>query len=98
MKKYIVRVELQHATYDDYTQLDALLTDNAFTSLLSNAEGDTFYLPLKEYFLQSARPVDEVLQQVLQLAHAVNDSPSVVVTEARHIAWHLRPVATPVMC
>ena len=53
MAKYLVRVELHSATWDDYERLHAEMANRGFSREVTSDSGGTFQLPTAEYITAS---------------------------------------------
>ncbi|WP_437613851.1 hypothetical protein [Erwinia sp. V71] len=90
MTSFTVRVELHQATYDDMAQLHDMLIAQGYSNIITDPLGKRFYLPLKEYVLESDdTTAGQVLQQVRRMAESVRPQPKVLVTEAASCHWFL---------
>lgn len=89
MTSFTIRVELTQATYDDLEQLHDMLIAKGYSNTIKDAAGNHFYLPLKEYVLESDVTARQVLQQVRSIAESVRPEPKVLVTEAASCHWFL---------
>ncbi len=89
MTSFTVRVELTQATYDDLERLHDMLIARGYSNIIKDASGNRFYLPLKEYVLESDTTAGHVLQQVRSIAESVRPEPKVLVTEAASCHWFL---------
>jgi len=60
MSKYIVRVELHHADYQDYEQLHAAMEKKGFARKVQGSMVRYTIFPEAEYFVSTQRDISEV--------------------------------------
>ena len=92
MPRFTVRVELDEATYQDYTTLNASMEKAGFSRFITDPAGQVYRLPLAEYDYDGDRAAADVVALARAAAVAAGWRSAILVTEARERAWEgLRP-------
>ena len=87
MSKYIVRVELHHADYQDYEQLHAAMEKKGFARKVQGSDGQIYDLPEAEYFVSTQRDISEVRAAARNAAVGTGRKNAVLVTQSVTSAW-----------
>ena len=82
MATFIVRVQLDNGTMQDYTKLKNLLLHVGFTKKIINKEGFPYILPLGNYLGESDKDKFEVLTIVQRQVEKVRKRYQILVTES----------------
>lgn len=87
---FIVRIEMQDATWDDYEALHAAMADHGFLKFIQSDDGRVFNLPDAEYHGTTSASCERLRDFIQIVANGVKPGAMVLVTEAGDIAWTLR--------
>lgn len=87
MAKFITRVELHHASYDDYEQLHAEMAARGFSRQISGSDGQTYQLPTAEYVISSSSELSHVRSLASAAAKNTGRKFGVIVAQYSGSAW-----------
>jgi hypothetical protein len=87
MAKYLVRVELHNATWDDYDTLHAEMADRGFSREITGENGLNYQLPTAEYVIHSGAGLEDVRALAAEAAKATGRKFGVIVAEYSRSAW-----------
>jgi hypothetical protein len=87
MASFTVRIELHHATWDDYNALHAAMEHRGFSRLVKADDGRTFHLPWAEYNGTGALTCAQIRDIAQEAASETGKKNSVLVTEVASRAW-----------
>ena len=87
MAKYLVRVELHAATWDDYEVLHAEMADRGFSREVTGGDGRTFQLPTAEYVIRTDAELESVRALAAQGAQTTGKKFGIIVAEYSRSAW-----------
>ena len=87
-KTFIVRVQLNTETIQNYTTLKNALLNAGFTKTITAKTGVNYILPNGNYLAESEKGVSEVLDIVHQIVTRIGDKTAMIlVSEADSNAW-----------
>jgi len=87
MAKYLVRIELHHASTDDYEELHAQMANRGFSREITSGDGRTYELPTAEYVIRTDSNLQAVRRSAAAAAEATGRKFGVVVAEYTKSAW-----------
>jgi hypothetical protein len=88
MAQFIVRVELQRATGEDYSRLHAAMEQCGFSRTIRGADGNTYVLPTAEYERAGEDLTgDQTHNDAWRATASVSQRFSILITEATRITW-----------
>jgi len=87
MAKYLVRVELHGATWDDYETLHAEMSYRGFSREVRSDDGLTFQLPTAEYVIHTSSGLEDVRALAAAGAKTTGRTFGVIVAEYSRSAW-----------
>jgi hypothetical protein len=87
MAKFLVRVELHGASWDDYEALHAEMGYRDFSREVTGDNGRTYQLPTAEYVIHSAAGLEEVRTLASDAAQTTGRKFGVIVAEYSRSAW-----------
>jgi hypothetical protein len=87
MARFITRVELHDANYDDYEILHSAMEAEGFERTVISGDEVTYHLPTAEYYRETAVTRREVLGAAKRAAAKTKKKFAVVVTQANGITW-----------
>jgi len=87
MAKYLVRVELHGATWDDYERLHAEIANRGFSREVTSDNGGTFQLPTAEYITETSVGLEGVRALAAEAARTTGRRFGVIVAEYSRSAW-----------
>ncbi len=87
MAKYLVRVELHGATWDDYERLHSEMSDRGFSREVTSDHGGTYQLPTAEYVIQTSAELEGVRALAAEAAKTTGRKFGVIVAEYSRSAW-----------
>jgi hypothetical protein len=87
MAKFLVRVELHGAVYDDYETLHAEMACRGFSREVVGDDGRTYQLPTAEYVIHSNSGLEGVRILAAAAAQATRRKYGVIVAEYFRSAW-----------
>jgi len=87
MARFIARVELHGASWQDYDKLHAAMEAAGFSRTITGDNGVTFHLPTAEYEIFSAGTSEQVLEIVKAAANQVGKKYGAIVTKANGQSW-----------
>ncbi|WP_167153184.1 hypothetical protein [Burkholderia sp. Cy-647] len=93
MARFVVRVELHSATWQDYENLHVRMNAIGLGRKIQGANGVWHDLPPAEYYGEGDVSRDDVLAGVKAVAEKVKTSFSVLVTESVTSAWYNLPLS-----
>jgi hypothetical protein len=83
MSTFIVRVELTKEVSSRYTLLRDRLLAIGFTKRIKSKNGVEYKLPNGNYLIETDSNLDTVFNAVSKVAHTVDNTPMILVTEAK---------------
>jgi hypothetical protein len=88
MAQFIIRVELQRATGEDYGRLNSAMEQCGFSRTIRGADGNTYVLPTGE-FERGGEDLtgDQVHSDAWRNVASVSQRFSILITEAARITW-----------
>lgn len=87
MSRFTTRVELHNATYQDYVNLHAYMSQEGFTNTLRGDDGTLYHLPPAEYELNANFTAAQVRDKARKAAARTQKSYAVVAVERGAAAW-----------
>lgn len=93
MARFVVRVELHNANWNDYQLLHAAMAIQGLGRQITAADGKRYDLPPAEYYAEFNLPRADVMTRVKIAAGSVKPSYSVLVTESVASDWFNLPPA-----
>ena len=87
MARFITRVELHQADYDDYETLHSAMLAEGFEQTITSGGDVTYHLPTAEYYRETAVTRHEVLASARRAAAKTQRKFAVVVTQSNGITW-----------
>lgn len=94
MARFITRVELHSASYNDYETLHAAMQQQSFLRVIQASNGIWYHLPTAEYDYSGNKNLSQVLASAKQAANTTGKSYGVIVTESIGSTWEgLVPVS-----
>jgi hypothetical protein len=87
MPNYMTRVELHHATEEDYETLHAAMEAQGFERTITSAERRVYHLPTAEYYRATNLQRGQVLESAKAAATTTGRRYAVVVTESNGLTW-----------
>jgi hypothetical protein len=87
MAKFLVRVELHNAVWDDYETLHAEMTDRGFSREITGDNGRAFQLPTAEYVIYTEAELENVRTLAAEAAQTTGRKFGVIVAEYFRSAW-----------
>jgi len=94
MNKFMTRVELHQATWNDYEALHNQMQAQGFSRTIVGDTGLVFNLPPAEYFYTGIITVQNVLLKARTAAAMTQKKHSILVSEYVNAAWENLPLAT----
>jgi hypothetical protein len=88
MASFTTRVELHHATREDYTLLHERMRTQGFFLAIRADDGTVYQLPPAEYDYTGAITRAQVLEKAKVAAASVKSSYAVLVTESAGRTWY----------
>jgi len=89
MAKYLARVELHSATWDDYDALHASMQQRGYARTIQGDNGNTYHLPTGTYVATNASATLEVaLNAAVEAAKETGKSSSTIVTDWTSASWN----------
>ncbi len=87
MARFVTRVELHDADYDDYEPLHSAMEAEGFERTITSGDDVTYHLPTAEYYCETALTRRDVLAAAKRAAAKTERKFAVVVTQANGITW-----------
>lgn len=87
MAKYLVRVELHRASWDDYETLHAEMEYRGFSREITGDNGRTYQLPTAEYVIDTDSGLEGVRSLAASAAQATGRQFGVIAAEYSRSAW-----------
>jgi hypothetical protein len=87
MAKYLVRVELHGATWDDYERLHSEMANRGFSREVTSDNGGTYRLPTAEYVIQTSHDLEGLRARAADAAKTTGRKYGVIVAEYSRSAW-----------
>jgi len=87
MAKYLVRVELHGATWNDYEKLHSEMSYRGFSREVTSDDGGTYQLPTAEYVIQTSAGLEGVRGLAAEAAKTTGRKFGVIVAEYTRSAW-----------
>lgn len=87
MAKYLVRVELHAASWDDYEALHAEMADRGFGREITGDNGRSYKLPTAEYVIHAEGGVEGVRALAAEAAKTTGRKFGVIVAQYSRSAW-----------
>jgi hypothetical protein len=87
MAKYLVRVELHGATWDNYETLHSEMSDRGFSREVRSDDGRTYQLPTAEYIIHTSSGLEDVRTLAAAAAKTTQCNFGVIVAEYSRSAW-----------
>ena len=87
MAKYLVRVELHGASWDDYEALHAEMADRSFSREVTSDDGRRYQLPTAEYVIHTNSSLENVRTLAAEAAQTTGRKFGVIVAEYSRSAW-----------
>jgi hypothetical protein len=88
MPSFTTRIELHHASREDYETLHQRMRAGGFSTTITGSNGKTYHLPPAEYRISAQWNVETVRDTAYAIAATVKQNPAVLVTEGDNCAWH----------
>jgi len=82
MPTFIVRIQLTHESPKRYTLLRDRLIAIGFTKRIKSKQGVEYRLPNGNYLTRSEQNIDVIFNAVFKVAHTVDKTPMILVTES----------------
>lgn len=83
MAIFIVRVQLTNEKRGQYTLLRDRLLAIGFTKRIKSQQGVEYRLPNGNYLIESNSNLDTIFDAVYKVAHTVDNTPMILITEAK---------------
>jgi hypothetical protein len=87
MAQFTVRVELHHASQDDYDALHSAMEEEGFSRQIKSSDGTRYHLPTAEYNCTSNANRNEILSSATAAARTTGKKFAILVTESGGRAW-----------
>jgi hypothetical protein len=87
MPKFITRVELHDADYDDYEALYSAMEAEGFERTITSSDDITYHLPTAEYYCEAPLTRHDVLAAAKRAASKTERKFAAVVTQSNGITW-----------
>jgi hypothetical protein len=87
MARFITRVELHQADYDDYETLHSAMETEGFEQTITTADDVTYHLPTAEYYCETGITRREVPGAAERAAAKTQRKFAVLITQANGITW-----------
>jgi hypothetical protein len=87
MAKYLVRIELHGATWDDYETLHGEMADQGFAREITGNNGRSYQLPTAEYVIHADNELEGVRARAAEAAKRTGRKFGVIVAEYSRSAW-----------
>ena len=87
MAKFLVRVELHNASWDDYETLHAEMGDRGFSREVIGDNGHTYQLPTAEYVIRTNSGLEAVRTLAANAAQTTGRNFGVIGAEYSRSAW-----------
>ena len=87
MAKFLVRVELHGATWDDYETLHAEMAARGFSRRVTGEDGRTYQLPTAEYIIRTDLGLESVRTLASEGAQMTGRKSGVIAAEYSRSAW-----------
>jgi hypothetical protein len=87
MAKYLLRVELHGATWNDYETLHSEMAYRGFSREVTSDDGRTYQLPTAEYVTQKSTGLEDVRALAAEAAKRTGRRFGVIVAEYSRSAW-----------
>jgi hypothetical protein len=87
MPRFITRVELHDADYDDYEVLHSAMEAEGFDRTITSSDDTTYHLPSAEYYCETPLTRREVLAAAKRAAAKTERKFGAVVTQSNGITW-----------
>ncbi|MBZ5701832.1 MAG: hypothetical protein LAN84_08290 [Acidobacteriia bacterium] len=87
MAKFLARVELHSAVWDDYETLHAAMADRGFSREVTGNNGLTYQLPTAEYVVHTDSGLESVRTLAAEAAQTTGRKFGVIVAEYSRSAW-----------
>jgi hypothetical protein len=87
MTRYMVRVELHHASEAHYVRLHSLMAAHGLMRYIENQSGGKCWLPTAEYTIVTGAAPNDVKAMAKVSAAALGLRFAVLVTEANSVIW-----------
>jgi hypothetical protein len=88
MARFITRVELHNADYDDYETLHSAMEAEGFERTITSDDGVTYHLPTAEYYREADLTRQEVLDSAKRAAAKTQRKFGAIVVESNGITWN----------
>ena len=87
MARFLVRVELHGASWDDYERLHAEMEYRGFSREVTSDNGRSYQLPTAEYVIRTEVGLEAVRTLAANAAEATGQKYGVIVAEYSRSAW-----------
>lgn len=87
MANYLTRVELHHASREDYERLHEAMRGDDFGTTIRGDDGVLYQLPTAEYYRTTYLPINDVRARAAACAASVGRAYEVIVCESNSCAW-----------
>lgn len=87
MAKFLVRVELHGAAWDDYEALHAEMDDRGFSREVTGDDGRAYQLPTAEYVIHTDLGLEDVRTLAAEAAQTIGRKFGVIAAEYSRSAW-----------
>lgn len=87
MAKFLVRIELHGATWDDYEGLHAEMAVRGFSRKITSDDGQSYQLSTAEYVIHSNAGLEGVRALAAQAAQTTRRKFGVIAAEYSRSAW-----------
>jgi len=88
MARFTIRIELIDATWDQYTQMYALLEREGIVDVIADKNGTRYRLPPAEYNYDGEATKAQVLEKAKSCASKVVREYRVLITASNGRTWH----------
>lgn len=88
MARFVTRVELHGASEADYNVLHKAMEDEGFQRTIKSGDGTVYQLPTAQYYSDSDKERNSVLEAAKRAATKTNKKFGVIVTESQVSTWY----------
>lgn len=93
MSRFLTRVELHDASYQDYHNLHSAMEAHGFSRTITASDGQEYSLPTAQYSMVANLTIESVRAHAKTAADSTGREAEVIVTEGQS-AWIGLPLAT----
>ena len=87
MARFISRVELHHAAYDDYEKLHTEMAKQGFLRVIQGSDGKTYQLPTGDYYGQGSVTLEVAYKAVCDAVDRTGKAYEVIISETSASRW-----------